>query len=77
LRVLQRPVSVEQQRTIVDAELVGRYALLIRWSDGHDTGIFDYELLRSLGNPGVEPAENRSVNQLGRQIVRDSTMLVR
>ena len=27
---------------------VGRYAIAIRWSDGHATGIFSHELLRSL-----------------------------
>ena len=29
-------------------ELVGNYALQITWSDGHATGIYTYELLRSL-----------------------------
>ena len=28
---------------------VGRYAIQIRWEDGHDTGIFTYKYLRSLG----------------------------
>ena len=28
---------------------VGRYAIQIRWDDGHDTGIYTYEFLRSLG----------------------------
>lgn len=27
---------------------VGRYAMAVRWSDGHTTGIFSYEHLRSL-----------------------------
>jgi len=31
-----------------DAELVGNYALRIKWKDGHDSGIYDYRLLRSL-----------------------------
>lgn len=30
-------------------EPVGRYAYAIRFSDGHDTGIFTFELLRQLG----------------------------
>ncbi len=29
---------------------VGTYAYTIEFSDGHDTGIFSYDLLRSLGN---------------------------
>ena len=28
---------------------VGSYAYTIAWSDGHDTGIYTYELLRELG----------------------------
>jgi DUF971 family protein len=28
---------------------VGNYAYAIRFSDGHDTGIFSFELLRNLG----------------------------
>jgi DUF971 family protein len=42
-----------QQRDMVEAtyvELVGSYALRIRWKDGHDTGIYDFALLRRLGS---------------------------
>jgi DUF971 family protein len=28
--------------------LVGRYAITIRWSDGHHTGIYAFDLLRTL-----------------------------
>lgn len=28
---------------------VGRYALKFEWSDGHDTGIYPFELLREMG----------------------------
>jgi DUF971 family protein len=28
--------------------VVGRYALSIQWSDGHDTGIYSYQTLREL-----------------------------
>jgi DUF971 family protein len=31
---------------IEDAELVGAWGLSIRWSDGHSTGIYAWELLR-------------------------------
>jgi DUF971 family protein len=30
---------------------VGHYAYQITWNDGHDTGIYPLELLRSLGSP--------------------------
>jgi len=31
-----------------DVEPVGRYALQFKWSDGHDTGIYSFKLLRGL-----------------------------
>lgn len=34
---------------VVEIVPVGRYAIQIRWEDGHDTGIYTYEFLRSLG----------------------------
>lgn len=34
----------------VQVELVGNYALRVRWSDGHDTGLFTWELLRRLSD---------------------------
>ena len=38
----RRPLKPER------AELVGRYALRIYWSDGHSTGIYSFDFLRSL-----------------------------
>lgn len=44
--------------TAVDAELVGNYALRIRFSDGHDTGIYSWAYLRSIDpNRVVPPAD--------------------
>jgi len=34
--------------TAVDAELVGHYAIRIRFSDGHDTGIYSWQYLREI-----------------------------
>ncbi len=34
--------------TALDAELVGNYAIRIRFSDGHDTGIFSWKYLREI-----------------------------
>lgn len=31
-----------------DIQPVGRYAFQFKWSDGHDTGIYSYDLLRAL-----------------------------
>jgi DUF971 family protein len=46
-RVL-RGETVPEELTIASAELVGRYALNFRWSDGHQTGIYSFRLLREL-----------------------------
>jgi ATP-binding protein involved in chromosome partitioning len=36
---------------------VGRYAIQIDWSDGHDTGIYTFERLRELTDKGVGAVE--------------------
>jgi DUF971 family protein len=33
---------------VTHAELVGNYALRIDWSDGHNSGIYSFEYLRSI-----------------------------
>ncbi len=33
---------------VTTARLVGNYAIQFDWSDGHNTGIFDFRMLRSL-----------------------------
>jgi DUF971 family protein len=38
-----------QPLTIAAMEPMGNYAYAIRFSDGHDTGIFAFDLLRQLG----------------------------
>jgi DUF971 family protein len=38
--------------TVVSAETVGAWGLSLLWSDGHATGIYPWDLLRSWGNPG-------------------------
>lgn len=54
LRVIQSPASTEQMATAESAELVGNYALRVKWRDGHDTGIYDFGLLRSLSAPASD-----------------------
>ena len=38
-----------EQTELVDIQQVGRYAIQPIWEDGHDTGIYTYPYLRSLG----------------------------
>jgi len=42
----------------LDAELVGNYALRIRFSDGHSTGLYSWEYLRSIdpAAPAASPS---------------------
>jgi DUF971 family protein len=40
--------AVSEDLGIEDVGLVGRYALTFRWSDGHDTGIYSFRLLREI-----------------------------
>jgi DUF971 family protein len=42
------PLFTKDALTIESIVPVGFYALQIRWKDGHDTGIYSFELLRSL-----------------------------
>lgn len=40
--------------TIVDAQMVGTYALKIVFSDGHDTGIYSWTYLREIEPPAPD-----------------------
>jgi DUF971 family protein len=39
--------------TVVNAQLVGNYALKIEWSDQHDSGIYSFEYLREICPPSA------------------------
>jgi DUF971 family protein len=43
-----KPETISDALTINDISIVGRYALNFKWSDGHDTGIYSFRLLREL-----------------------------
>src|SRR5690606_31971024 len=47
-RRLLGPATVSASVYPLEIEYVGRYALRFRWSDGHSTGIYPFEMLRSL-----------------------------
>ncbi len=51
------PDAHAQPLHAVDLELVGRYAVRIRYSDGHDTGIYSWAYLREIDpNPHASAA---------------------
>jgi len=43
------PGNVPDDVAPTQIESVGRYAIQIRWSDGHDSGIYSFDRLRELG----------------------------
>ena len=45
------PAGSDEPLVAIDAELVGNYAIRIRFSDGHDTGLFSWTYLREI-DPG-------------------------
>jgi len=47
--------------TALGADMVGNYAIRIRFSDGHDTGIYSWEYLRSIDPPHVEGSKSGPV----------------
>jgi DUF971 family protein len=48
LPIVQESAAQRAMTIVANAELVGRYALRLVWKDGHDAGIYDFGLLRSL-----------------------------
>ncbi len=51
-----KPEDVSPDIHMTAIHYVGRYALQFVWSDGHDTGLYPFTLLRELGErfPGAE-----------------------
>jgi DUF971 family protein len=49
------PQGAEHAAEFTAAALVGNYALRIDWADGHKTGIYDFQYLRSI-DPNGEKA---------------------
>src|SRR3954454_10573121 len=42
------PGNYAEAMTVKDAQMIGNYAIKIEWSDGHDSGIYSFEYLRSI-----------------------------
>jgi DUF971 family protein len=48
------PMTSGGPLTALDAEMIGNYAVRIRFSDGHDTGIYSWAYLREI-DPDLPP----------------------
>ncbi len=46
------PSSIPEDIAPIGIQSVGRYAIQIDWSDGHNTGIYPFERLRKLSDLG-------------------------
>ena len=42
------PLIQKNQVTVDELEVVGNYAIKIKWRDGHNTGIYEYTFLKKL-----------------------------
>jgi DUF971 family protein len=42
------PGNYSKPLAVIDAELVGGYALRLEWSDGHGSGIYSFSYLREI-----------------------------
>ena len=48
IRPVKRTEKTPEMYKIKNIEIVGSYAIQITWQDGHDTGIYSWEYLRTL-----------------------------
>jgi DUF971 family protein len=44
------PLLLTNQFAVAGMEVIGSYAIQISWKDGHDTGIYEYRLLKNLAS---------------------------
>lgn len=47
-QLLLDPANIPEDIRVVSWSSVGRYGIKFQWSDGHNTGIYSFELLRRL-----------------------------
>ena len=53
LPVLSPGQAAAASATVTGGQMVGNYAIQLQWSDGHNTGIYDFRLLRQMWDSGV------------------------
>lgn len=62
-------IEVSDDIQPLDVQLVGRYALQFSWSDGHNTGIYPFEVLREIcPSPECAPPDEKSPIQTEEKI---------
>jgi len=48
------PILLGSQLTVSNIEMVGSYAIQIKWEDGHSTGIYEFPFLMNLGRDSLQ-----------------------
>jgi DUF971 family protein len=56
VRILD-PGTIPADIAPVEMSFTGNYALKIRWSDGHDTGLYTWDMLESLAREPEDTAD--------------------
>jgi DUF971 family protein len=48
------PILLGSQLNVSNIEMVGSYAIQIKWEDGHSTGIYEFPFLRNLADDSLQ-----------------------
>jgi DUF971 family protein len=48
------PILLSSQLTVSNIEMVGSYAIQIKWEDGHNTGIYEFPFLKNLAGDPIQ-----------------------
>ncbi len=48
------PKSIRPDLKLEGMENIGTYAIQLAWNDGHSSGLFTWETLRAIGQPGPQ-----------------------
>ncbi len=49
------PGSIRPDLKLAGMDNIGTYAVQLAWNDGHSSGLYTWELLRSIGDAGIDP----------------------
>ena len=48
------PILLGSQLNVSNIEMVGSYAIQIKWEDGHSTGIYEFPFLKNLARESMQ-----------------------
>jgi len=59
------PIDHESEIVVSDISQVGAYAICIAWADGHNTGVYSFEMLRQIAEDPDELLEDYPPDETG------------